>query len=509
MSKDPPPSCFVAPSFLPVDAPSGASSSTSQSRRSSQNVDDQVETLVREAYDAARRDQEEKQKDVALAALGVVVACKSGSLDLAPGSNQGTPRKRKRSLPTPTTPTSSSMSPKRKRCYGRRAKQRSHLPEVSRDDVESVIDPYCNNPLTSSDLAVERKGGRSEESKPPNSGGTTKPKPDSFEAENVGALVFARLPSNDCTTDESQNQGQKETTQPANLSTRSDQKFTFQLRHSATNQPRTTNNFQPLVIEGSAPPRPKSTSLIYLNSSFSVEDQPSLTHVPYFGEREVGDGRKEQIALAPDDLALFDTSERSRLSTYGPKFEEDENVEVVLSVIRSVESANITGIRKRMDFLRQVYCMLSELTGVPVDRIQTEHEKYVEGSSRSPRKILAGDVASNAQAALELDSSSSSSSSSDGDAFVHSSQRSQPQQVQGKELKLTVNSTKKNDRTTSYEECMDSYRNLFCRRCFTYDCNMHGVNSSLADVVMQGELALLKESEGHWDEVGLPEFMFA
>merc|ERR1719223_1053153 len=126
---------------------------------------------------------------------------------------------------------------------------------------------------------------------------------------------------------------EKETKRLANLSPRPDQTFTFQLRHSAT---RTTNNFHPMVIEGSAPPRPKSTSLIYLNSSLSVDDERSLTHIPYFGERDVCGGRKEQIALAPDDLALFDTSERRQLSTFGPKYEEEENVEVILNVIRSV-----------------------------------------------------------------------------------------------------------------------------------------------------------------------------
>lgn len=472
---------------------------------------------MREAYGAALKNQEEIQKAIALAALGVVNHSEArknaatGSLDSMSGcSNQGTPRKRKRSLPTPTTPTSpmsSSVSPKRKRCYGRRAKQRSHLPEVRLGDGEAVVDPCWNNPL-SSELAVERERGLSEELKSPMSGETTKPEPDSFETEqsigpvNKCALVFSRLPSNDCPMDEGQNEGPKQTaTRPANLSARSDQTFTFQLRHSAANQPRTTNNVHPLIIEGSAPPRPKSTSLIYLNSSLNVDDEPSLSHVPYFGEREVGDGRKEQIALAPDDLALFDTSERNHMSTYGPKFEEDENLEVILTVIRSLESANITGgIRKYMEFLRQVYCVLSELTGVPVDRIQNEHEKHIEGSSSGPRRILTGDVARNAQAALELDSSSSSSS--DSDALIHSSQRIQQHQIQGKEFNLTVNSMKKGDETTSYEECLDSYRNLFCRRCFTYDCNVHGVNSTLADVAMQGELALLKEGEGHWDEVG-------
>jgi len=47
---------------------------------------------------------------------------------------------------------------------------------------------------------------------------------------------------------------------------------------------------------------------------------------------------------------------------------------------------------------------------------------------------------------------------------------------------------------------MDSYRSIFCRRCFSYDCNSHG-NISKPSLELQGELSIAKEREGHWQDV--------
>lgn len=54
---------------------------------------------------------------------------------------------------------------------------------------------------------------------------------------------------------------------------------------------------------------------------------------------------------------------------------------------------------------------------------------------------------------------------------------------------------------TEYLAAVDSYRQCFCRRCFTYDCNMHGGCQSKPDIKIQGELAMEKERSSFWKKV--------
>eukprot|EP00978_Attheya_sp_CCMP212_P035311 scaffold152868_cov24-Attheya_sp.AAC.1 len=53
--------------------------------------------------------------------------------------------------------------------------------------------------------------------------------------------------------------------------------------------------------------------------------------------------------------------------------------------------------------------------------------------------------------------------------------------------------------TREYAEVMDSYQNLFCRICFSYDCNIHG-NLPKPNLDIQAELAVEKEKNGDWNE---------
>ena len=63
---------------------------------------------------------------------------------------------------------------------------------------------------------------------------------------------------------------------------------------------------------------------------------------------------------------------------------------------------------------------------------------------------------------------------------------------------------RKNPPETKYLGAIDSYRECFCRRCFTYDCNMHGCQSK-PNIQMQDELALEKERMGYWKGVSVCE----
>eukprot|EP00986_Skeletonema_menzelii_P015842 scaffold12825_cov137-Skeletonema_menzelii.AAC.5 len=55
-------------------------------------------------------------------------------------------------------------------------------------------------------------------------------------------------------------------------------------------------------------------------------------------------------------------------------------------------------------------------------------------------------------------------------------------------------------KAVTYGNIIDSYRQLFCRRCFTYDCNIHG-NLPKPNLDLLCELALKKEKEGKWAEI--------
>jgi hypothetical protein len=50
---------------------------------------------------------------------------------------------------------------------------------------------------------------------------------------------------------------------------------------------------------------------------------------------------------------------------------------------------------------------------------------------------------------------------------------------------------------TPYKNIMSSFRDLFCRRCLTYDCNYHGLAEDVCPTV-QAEIAVQREASGYW-----------
>jgi len=382
-------------------------------------------------------------------------------------------------------------------------------------------------------------------------------------------LVFPRLPSNNCpqhqqitfcppcqsTTSKEDNKSQ--TPPPVNLSTK---QYKLVIKSKNKLKPSdllydttksgtisTTTSYNPLNITGSHSPLPKSSSLILLNSSFAVDDTPSLQYVPYFE-----DGDNEDIYSD-----LFDTKERERLYEFGPKYCEKETFESVDSVLKllakeeneeegtkeeskgnrrllmdldlynlvvgksnkdavvvvaddgegdysdtntekkengtkATDGKKKTAPKKKIkqsdiEKLERIHLVLAELANIDLNRV---HERHAVCFFKKPDKVVSGQRYS--------DKSSCYEEEKDEDKVDNNEKKSEASSSD-------TNSDSKEAAVPPYESIMDSYRDLLCRRCFTYDCNIHG-NLPKAKLRLLGELAVQKELDGHWKEVSINSY---
>ena len=53
------------------------------------------------------------------------------------------------------------------------------------------------------------------------------------------------------------------------------------------------------------------------------------------------------------------------------------------------------------------------------------------------------------------------------------------------------------DSSDPYVPAMSSFRDVFCRQCLTYDCNLHGLTEDICPDT-QAEIAIHRESTGYW-----------
>ena len=329
------------------------------------------------------------------------------------------------------------------------------------------------------------------------SAGSYSPPPSSEEGKSItsaGAaanqianerLVFPRLPSNRSNVHShfALLPSPSQTTEPTNLSSSKNHALSIITHKNATTTTTTRQNHHPLLLLGAHPPRPSSASVLFLKSHFAASDERELSHVPYFGE-DYDTNENDNF-----DWDLFDVRERMRLYEYGPGYAEEETMGTIDGVLRMLRERELGwfegrdaagedggsgdedgGTRDATDTMRLVHKFLAELSGVNVGRVQERH-MVCFGPKEKTAKM---------------------------ETIAEQHPPSSPSRAHKK------NNSAKED-PSSYEEAIDSYRDLFCRQCFTYDCNLHG-NLPKADLRLLGELALLKEREGHWKEVRVKTF---
>lgn len=282
----------------------------------------------------------------------------------------------------------------------------------------------------------------------------------SFDERRRSALVFPRLPTNDESISNNLDFRQSDDC---------DYKLSIKVTGCSTKSTTTVHHYRTLPIECAHPPCPKSVSTIFLKSSLAVDDEPILSHVPYFVDGD--DNDNEDIIYSE----LFDMSELERVHEFGPKYKEEETLGIIDDVLKLM--MNMKSAKDQWD---RIHLVLSDLVNIDLERVKERHSLCIAS--------LNGQQFDRAQASL----SSSNIDARPKNGICSKRKRS----FSGGDVKL--NSDVKV--AVPYQSIIDSYRNLFCRRCFTYDCNIHG-NLPKASLDLLGELAVQKESDGQWDDV--------
>ena len=273
--------------------------------------------------------------------------------------------------------------------------------------------------------------------------------------------------------------------------------------------------------------------MIFLKSTIFVDDEPTLNHVPY-----LGDGVNEDIFSE-----LYDTKKRERLYEFGPPYQEKETLETIDDVLKlmavqkphlfddvalfhetvaasaavvtsegnNMPSDNgnesdtaaatenkvpITPGQLHVKLLRRIHVLVAELTNVDLERVHERHSAcFVRDDGRPEDVDKRFRTSSFSGEHFVLDARSNDDKRTRTSSFSedHANTNCHNKAAAGP-------AASKGAATIPYPMLMDSYRSLFCRRCFTYDCAIHG-NLPQASLDLLGELAVQKEKDGHWKDV--------
>lgn len=243
----------------------------------------------------------------------------------------------------------------------------------------------------------------------------------------------------------------------------------------------------PLYLEGTHPTRPPSTATVFLRKHYVTEDEQSLKYVPYFGDDD-----KEDVVSE-----LFDINHRAKLMEFGPEYEErDMNDEIDETLVALVEEA---GERIVLESKNGNPSKKKESGSSSGSRFGNHDEAIVLPMNEALSDIMDIDVKRvNERYKLLGKSSKNDDSGSNTGAETTGASATNDEDDETSLTEKTRNSSA--TPPSSYEEVMDSYRNLFCRRCFIYDCNTHG-NLAKPNIHLQGELAVQREKDCYWDKV--------
>ena len=249
---------------------------------------------------------------------------------------------------------------------------------------------------------------------------------------------------------------------------------------------------EPAIIEGINinTERPTAKTTVFLKSNYVAEDQENLTFAPYFGDDDDNDAVLDE---------LFDTSKRQELLDSGPEHVEEQRNEfideVLTCTIKEFENRrkSTRSTRHKSDLLNLETIMFRVQDHIACvkgyDHVHIRQRYTLKFESIIFEMMYRSKYIDKQNIAMAKKTvASDNDNHNDNDNAVESMSMS-----------MVKNSDLETDEHVEYGDLMDSYRHLFCRQCFVYDCNKHGVMPKSNDLLpLQTTLAIRKEKEGGW-----------
>jgi ubiquitin len=203
------------------------------------------------------------------------------------------------------------------------------------------------------------------------------------------------------------------------------------------------------LLVGADDPQPRHNNPIILKKHYCITEDKNLRFVPYFEQLH---DEVEKILSSE----YFDTSEREKRLCRGAVHCEErsiQDIDLALQRIfdeRRARKPSGTCAEVTTEELRILRDVFVNVIGVESDLFQERFDALIPTVTNASEKTPSG---------------------------------SAPQS---------------DDDWNQYLQSADTYRKMFCNRCFVYNCNFHGENEK-PTVQLQHERAVLREADGYWE----------